>query len=115
MPILINSKRNKIAPISVFFLLFISRLVNALTNIQSVTVGLMHTDTVISIIVSMGLTLLVSLPAVYCVKRHKNLFEIKWVGFFTRFISAFLRRFISADSLILRPPRLIPMHSLGYL
>ena len=30
----------------------------------------------------MGATLLLSLPAIYCYKKHKNPFDIKWVGFF---------------------------------
>ena len=30
----------------------------------------------------MGATLLLSLPVIYCYKKHKNPFDIKWVGFF---------------------------------
>ncbi len=77
-----QAKRDRIAPISIFFLLYISRIVVSLTNVQSVTTGLMKTDILISILVSMGLTLLFSLPAIYCYKKHKNPFDVKWVGFF---------------------------------
>lgn len=79
---MIQAKRDKIAPISIFFLLFISRIVVSLTNVQSVTTGLMQTDILISVLVSMGLTLIFSLPAIYCCKKHKNPFDVKWVGFF---------------------------------
>ncbi|MDE6767609.1 MAG: spore germination protein, partial [Eubacterium sp.] len=80
--ILTQAKRDKIAPISIFFLLFISRIVVSLTNVQSVTTGLMQTDILISVLASMGLTLIFSLPAIYCYKKHKSPFDVKWVGFF---------------------------------
>lgn len=77
-----QAKRDRIAPISIFFLLFISRIVVSLTNVQSVTTGLMQTDILISVLASMALTLILSLPAIYCYKRHKNPLDVKWVGFF---------------------------------
>ena len=77
-----QAKRDKIAPISIFVLLFISRIVVSLTNVQSVTTGLMQTDILLSVFASMGLTLLFSLPAIYCYKRHKNPLDVKWVGLF---------------------------------
>lgn len=77
-----QAKRDKVAPISIFFLLFISRIVVSLTNVQSVTTGLMQTDILLSVFASMGLTLLFSLPAIYCYKRHKNPLDVKWVGLF---------------------------------
>ncbi len=77
-----QAKKGKIAPISIFFMVFISRIIVSLTNVQSVTTGLMKTDILISILASMGLTLILSVPAIYCYKKHKNPFDVKWVGFF---------------------------------
>lgn len=77
-----QAKRNKIAPISMFFLLYISRIVISLTNIHSITTGLMKTDILISVLSAMGITLMMALPAIYCYRKHKNPFDVKWVGFF---------------------------------
>lgn len=77
-----QAKRDKIAPISIFFLLYISRIVVSMTSVQSASVGLMTTDILISILLSLGITLLLSLPAIYCYTKHKSPFDIKWVGFF---------------------------------
>lgn len=79
---LIQAKKDKIAPISIFFMLYISRIVVSLTNIQSVTTGEMSVDVLISVLMSMGLTLLLSLPALYCYKNNKNPFKIKWIAYF---------------------------------
>lgn len=73
-------KRNKISPSGLFFMLYISRLVVSLTNIQSVTLGTVSTDILISVLLSLGITLLLSLPAVYCYKTHKSPFDVKWLG-----------------------------------
>lgn len=78
---LINSKENKIAPISIFFLLYISRIVITMTNIHSVTMGKMKTDILVSVLLSMGLTLILSMPAILCYQKHKSPFDIKWLGF----------------------------------
>lgn len=87
---LTQAKKDKIAPISIFFMLYISRIVVSLTNIQSVTTGKMSTDVLISVILSMGLTLLLSIPALYCYKNNKNPFKIKWVAYFYGLYFVFL-------------------------
>lgn len=87
---MIQAKRDKIAPVSIFFLLFISRIVVSLTNVQSVTTGIMKTDILFSVLVSMGFTLIFSLPAIYCIKKHKSPFDIKWVGLFYSIYFAYL-------------------------
>lgn len=79
---LTNTKRNKIAPVSIFFLLYISRLIVSLTNIQSVTSSIIKTDMLISIIAAMGLNLLLSLPAIWCYKNNKSPFDVKGVNLF---------------------------------
>ena len=87
---MIQAKRDKIAPISVFFLLFISRIVVSLTNVQSVTTGLMKTDILISIIASMAIVLVLSIPVIFCIKNHKNPLDVKWVGGFYSLYYIFL-------------------------
>lgn len=87
---MIQAKRDRIAPISIFFLLFISRIVVSLTNVQSVTTGLMKTDILISIIASMVIVLVLSIPAIFCIKNHKNPLDVKWVGGFYSLYYIFL-------------------------
>lgn len=52
-----------------------------MTNIQSVSTGLMNTDMLISIVFALGFNLLLALPAIYCYVKHKNPFDVKIVGF----------------------------------
>lgn len=61
-------------------MLYISRLVVSLTNIQSVTLGKVSTDILVSVVLSLGITLVLSLPAIYCYKSGKNPFDVKWLG-----------------------------------
>lgn len=79
---MINSQRNKIAPISIFFMLYISRVVVTLTNMQSVSSGMINTDMLISIVLALGLNLLLCLPAIWCYKNNKSPFEVKGVNLF---------------------------------
>lgn len=87
---MVQAKKDKIAPISIFFMLYISRIVVSLTNIQSVTTGIMSTDLLLSVLMSMGFTLILSLPALYCYKKNKNPFSIKWVAYFYALYFIFL-------------------------
>ena len=101
-------KRNKIAPISVFFLLFISRIIVSLTNAQSVTSGLIKTDILISIIIAMGINLILSIPALLCYQKNKSPFDIKWVSYFYAIYFIFLAgvnisRFSYFASTVLNP------------
>lgn len=75
-----QAKRNKIAPIGIFTLLFISRLVVSMTTMQSVYTGSVGSDIVISILGALALVLMLSLPALYCIKNKKNPFSVKWVS-----------------------------------
>lgn len=77
---LIQAKKNKVAPVSIFFLLYISRIVVSLTSAQLVTTGKMKTDILISICIAMFVTLLLALPAVLCYIKHKNPFDVKWIS-----------------------------------
>lgn len=85
-----QAKRDKVAPISIFFLLYISRIVVSLTSAQSVTTGIMQTDILMSILISMGITLILSIPAIFCYIKHKSPFDIKWVGLFYSLYFIFL-------------------------
>lgn len=78
-----SAKRNKIADISIFTMLYISRIVVSLTNAQSVTTGLLFkTDMLISVLISMGMSLILCVPVIYCYKKNKNPLDIKWVAAF---------------------------------
>lgn len=73
--------KNKISPIGLFFLLYISRVVISVTIVQPLTYGNLSTDMLISITLGLLLTLCFSLPVVFCYKTRKNPFDIKWLGF----------------------------------
>lgn len=77
-----HSKRDRIAPISIFFLLYISRIVVSLTCIQHVTAGDMAMDVALSCIMAMIFNLVLSLPAILCCEKKKNPFDIKWIKWF---------------------------------
>lgn len=79
---LTHSKRNKIPPISIFFLLYISRIVVTLTSIQHVTSGDMASDVAISSLLAMLFNLFLSIPAILCCEKNKNPFDIKWIKWF---------------------------------
>ena len=76
---LIRAQRNKIPPSSVFFMLFISRLVVSMTTTQSVTTGVIRTDMVISVLGAMLIASLLCIPVVVCVKKGKNPFDVGWL------------------------------------
>lgn len=90
MQILTNSKRNKIAPVSIFFLLYISRIVVSLTCIQHVIAGEMSTDILISVVLALGLNLIVSVPAIMCCNQNKSPFDVKGVNAFYAVYFVFL-------------------------
>ncbi|MCM1285060.1 MAG: spore germination protein [Acetobacter sp.] len=72
--------RNKIAPISIFFLLFISRIVVSMTTTQSLTTGFIGSDMVVSIVIALLAVTLLSVPSILCVKYNKNPFDIGWLS-----------------------------------
>ena len=75
-----QAKRNKIAPIGIFTLLFVSRLMVSMTTMQSVYTGIVGPDIVLSFVGALAFVIILSLPAVYCIKRKKNPFSVKWVS-----------------------------------
>ncbi|MGN0531960.1 MAG: GerAB/ArcD/ProY family transporter [Eubacterium sp.] len=76
---MINNKAlpGKIPPYALFFVLYISRVIVSLTNIQSVSVGKVNTQLLLSIALGMVLTLLLSLPAYFCTKMGMPLLNNK--------------------------------------
>lgn len=94
----ISPKRGMIPPYSLWFIVFISRFVVSLTYAQSVSAGKISTDLVFAIIIAGAVTLLVSLPAYFCVKCSKNPLDnnyLKWLysAFFVCFASLNISRF----------------------
>ncbi len=75
-----SSKPGKIAPYQLFFFIFVSRVVVSLTYVQSVSVGKISSDLLISVFASWCLTMLVSIPVYLCVSKGKNPFKIKWIA-----------------------------------
>lgn len=80
----IKAKRGKIPPYNLFFIIFVSRIVVALTYIQTVSVGKIATDVLISIAVAGVGGILAALPAYFCCVKNKNPLDNKIVsGFYS--------------------------------
>lgn len=77
-----NAKRGKIAPYQLFFIIFVSRILISLTHIQTVSVGKLSTDILISVAMAYLLTIIISIPAYLCVIKNKNPFDNKFVSCF---------------------------------
>lgn len=75
-----QAMRNKIAPISIFFLLFISRIIVSMTTTQSLSSGFIGADMIISIVLALLMVTILSVPSILCVKYHKNPFDIGWIS-----------------------------------
>lgn len=70
----------KIPPYALFFVLYISRVIVSLTNIQSVSVGKVNTRLLLSIALGMVLTVVLSLPAYFCTKTDNLLQRNKFIS-----------------------------------
>ena len=75
-----NAKRGKISPFQFFAILTVSRIVVSLTYIQSVTVGIMSFDIALGLIFAAFFTMILSIPAYYCVVKNKNPLDNRWVA-----------------------------------
>ncbi len=75
-----SAKRGQIPPYNLFFLLFISRVIVTLTYVQTISVGIMASDLLISVAIAFVLTVALSLPIYFCIKRGISPFSIKWIG-----------------------------------
>lgn len=65
-------KRGKIAPVNLFLLCFISRMIISLTYVQSILSAKMSSDIVFSLLIAAALSVVLALPAVFAVRAHKN-------------------------------------------
>ena len=75
-----SAKRNKISPLGLFYLLFICRIAVSLTSVHSVSKSEITSSTLVSYVLSILLTVLLSLPVIFCAKTGKNPIEIKAFG-----------------------------------
>ena len=75
-----SAKRNKIPPLSLFYILFICRIVVCLTSVHSISTTEINSQALISFVIAMVMTVVFSLPAVFCYKMNKNPIDIKWVS-----------------------------------
>lgn len=75
-----TSSRNKISPSGLFVLLYISRLIVTLTALSPQNFGDVSGDLLISLLISLGLTLVFSLPVIFCLRKKKNPIETRWLG-----------------------------------
>ncbi len=94
----ISPVRGKIPPYTLFFLLYISRIVVTFTYIRSVSVGKMNAHLLLSLGLGMILTLVLSLPAYLCVKRgvsiqSNRIIALLYAAYFVYFCGVSIYRF----------------------
>ena len=75
-----NAKRGQIPPYNLFFLLYISRVIVTLTYVQSISVGIMASDLLISVAIAFVLTVVLSFPICFCIKKGISPISVKWIG-----------------------------------
>lgn len=77
-----NAKRGTVSAFQFFSIIFISRAVVSFTYIQTISVGRFATDILIAYAISFFLSLLLSFPAVMCVRKGVSPFNNKFLSFF---------------------------------
>ena len=77
-----SATRGKISPLGLFYILFICRIVVSLTSTHSVSKTEINSQALISYILAMLLTVVFSLPAIFCCKKGKNPIDVKCVSKF---------------------------------
>lgn len=75
-----SATRGKISPLELFYILFICRIVVSLTSVHSVSKTEINSQSLISYILAMFLTVVFSLPAIFCCKKGKNPIDVKCVS-----------------------------------
>lgn len=75
-----SATRGKISPLGLFYILFICRIVVSLTSVHSVSKTEINSQSLISYILAMFLTVVFSLPAIFCCKKGKNPIDVKCVS-----------------------------------
>ncbi len=76
-----NYKRGYIAPANLFILLAVSRVIVCLTYVQSVSMGKMDTDILISIAAGFFVTVFLSIPIILCINKGKNPLKCKPIAY----------------------------------
>ena len=74
-----NAKRGTISAFQFFSIIFISRAVVSFTYIQTISVGRFASDILIAYAISFFLSLLLSFPAVMCVRKGVSPFNNKFL------------------------------------
>lgn len=77
-----SATRGKISPLGLFYILFICRIVVSLTSVHSVSKTEINSQSLISYILAMILTVIFSLPAIFCCKKGKNPIDVKCLSKF---------------------------------
>ena len=77
-----SAMRNKISPLSLFYILFICRITVSLTSVHSVSTTEINSQALISYIIAMLMTVIFSMPALFCYKMNKNPIDVKRVSKF---------------------------------
>lgn len=72
-----SAQRNKISPLGLFYIIFVSRTVVCLTSVHSVSKSNIKPDALISYVMAMCFTVLLSVPAIMCCKKGKNPIALK--------------------------------------
>ncbi len=77
---LTQAKRNKIASLSIFYILFVSKAAVIITTRQQGQGGYMTKDILAALLLSIPVSLLLSIPVIMCVKGGKNPLKNKFVS-----------------------------------
>ena len=77
-----NAKRGTVSAFQFFSIIFISRAVVSFTYIQTISVGRFASDILIAYAISFFLSLLLSFPAVMCVRKGVSPFNNKFLSLF---------------------------------
>lgn len=73
-------KKGKISPFSLFAMFVVSRVLVVFSMCNVTSLGHYSSDLLISVGIGLVLSVFLSLPAVFIVKKKKNIFEQKWLS-----------------------------------
>ncbi len=73
-------KRGKISPFSLFAMFVVSRVLVVFTVCNVTSLGKYSSDLLISVGIGLALSVILSLPIVYLIKKNKNILEQKWLS-----------------------------------
>lgn len=74
-------KRGKISPFNLFAMFFVSRVLVVFTVCNVTSLGFFSSDMLISLAIGLLLTLILSVPVVYAIKKKRNILEQRWLSF----------------------------------